>query len=194
MTSSSRSRDRFDDLDGVGARLPPDLEQHRRGAVDVGDRLGLGLAVFDARDVGDADRMAVLLAHDDVVELRDRLHPAAGAQRDRLRALVDASAGHFDVLRLQRPRDVVDGQVVGAQPIGVEPDVDLALPAAENQHLADAADAFELAPEHLVGELGDVAHRLLGAERDAEHRRRVRIELVDARLIDRCAAAAAGRR
>ena len=78
-------------------------------------------------------------------------------------ALIDAAAGHLDVLRLQRPRDVGDRQVVGAQAIGVEPDVDLALPAAEDEHLADAGDALELAPQHLVGVLGDLADRLVGA-------------------------------
>ena len=119
---------------------------------------------------------------------------AARAQRDRLRALIDAAAGDLDVLRLQRARDVGDRQVVGAQPIGVEPDVDLALAAAEDEHLADAVDALELAAQHLVGVLGDVADRLVRGQREAEDRRRVGIELVDARLLDRPAAAAAGRR
>ena len=68
---SSRSLTAVDDFDGVGARLPADLQQDRAVAVEVGDGLGLGLAVLDPRDVADADRMAVLLAHDDVVELRD---------------------------------------------------------------------------------------------------------------------------
>ena len=123
-----------------------------------------------------------------------RLDAAARAQRDRLRPLIDAAAGDFDVLRLQRARDVGDRQVVGAQPIGVEPDVDLALAAAEDQHLADAVDAFELAAQHLVGVFGDVADRLVRAQRDAQHRRGVGVELVDARLLNRLAAAAAARR
>ena len=92
-----------------------------------------------------------------------RLDAAARAQRDRLRALIHAAAGDLDVLRLQRARDVGDGQVVGAQAIGVEPDVDLALAAAEHEHLADAVDALELAAQHLVGVLGDVADRLVRA-------------------------------
>ena len=41
-----------------------------------------------------------------------RLDAAAGAQRDRLRPLIDAAAGDLDVLRLQRARDVGDRQVV----------------------------------------------------------------------------------
>ena len=184
-SSSSRSLTAVDDLDGVGARLPADLQEHRAGAVDVGDGVGIGLAVFDARDVGDPDRVAVLLADDDVVELGDGLDAAARAQRDRLRPLIDAAAGDLDVLRLQRARDVGDRQVVGAQAVGVEPDVDLPLAAAEDEHLADAVDAFELPAQHLVGVLGDVADRLVGAEREAQDRRRVGIELVDARLLNR---------
>ena len=39
--------DAVDDLDGVGARLPADVQQHRARAVDVRDRVGVGHAVFD---------------------------------------------------------------------------------------------------------------------------------------------------
>ena len=108
-----------------------------------------------------------------------------------MRALIDPAAGDLDVLRLQRARDVGHGEVVGAQPIGVEPDVDLALPAAEDEHLADAADAFELAAQHLVGVFGDFADRLVGGQRDTEDRRGIGIEFVDARRLEWSAAAAA---
>ena len=129
--------------------------------------------------------MAVLLADDDVVELGDGLDAAASPQRDRLRALIDAAAGDFDVLCLQRARDVGHRQVVAAQAVGVEPHVDLPLAAAEDQHLADAVDAFDLPAQHLVGVLGDVLHRLaLRAQREAEHRRGVGVHLLDARLLD----------
>ena len=129
--------------------------------------------------------MAVLLADDDVVEFRHRLHAAPRAKRQRLRTLVDAPAGNLRVLRLQRAGDIGDGDVVGAQPIRVQRHVHLTLAPAEDQDLTDAVDAFELAPQHLVGVLRDVADRFVGAEREAQHRRRVRIHLVDARLLDR---------
>ncbi len=83
-------------------------------AVHVGDAVDVGLAVLDPRDVGDPDRMAVLLADDDVVELRDALDAAAGSEGHRLRALVDAAARDLDVLRLQRARDIGDRQVVAS--------------------------------------------------------------------------------
>src|ERR1043166_6270797 len=71
----------IDDLDGVRARLPTDLQQHGARAVDVRDGIGVALAVLHLRDVGDPHRMPVLLADDHVVELRDGLHPAAPAAR-----------------------------------------------------------------------------------------------------------------
>ena len=48
--------------------------------------------------------------------------------------------------------------------------------AAEDEHLPDAVDAFELPAQDLVGVFGDVAHRLVRAEREAQHRRRVGVE------------------
>ena len=114
-----------------------------------------------------------------------RLDAPSRAHRDRLRALLDAAAGHVAVLRLQGARDVGDGQALRAQPLGVEPDVDLPLASAEHQHLADAVGALELPSQHLVGVLGDVAQRLVGGQRDGEHRRGVGIALLDRRLRDR---------
>ncbi len=115
---------------------------------------------------------------------RDRLHAAARAQRHRLRTLVDAAARDLDVLSLQRARHVGHGQVVGPQAIGIQPHVDLALAPAEHGHLADAGDAFDLPAQDLVRVLGHFADRPVGGQREAEDRRRVRIEPVDARLLD----------
>src|SRR4029078_1374171 len=98
---------------------------------------------------GSAERvwMAGLRAEDDVVEAADVEDAAPRSQRQRLRALVDAAAGHLDVLPLERARGVSDRQVIGAQAIRIEPDVDLPLAAAEDQHLAHTVDAFELAAQ-----------------------------------------------
>ena len=176
--------DRANDFHGVGAGLPPDLQQHRADAVDVRERIGLRLAVLHARHVADANGMAFLLSNDDVGEFGDGLHATARAQRDRLRSLIDAAPGDLDVLRLQCAGDVGDRQVVRAEPIAVEPDVDLPLPSAEHDHLADAVDAFQLAAQHFVRVLRDVSNRLLRAQREAEHGRGVGIHLVDARLLN----------
>ena len=71
-------------------------------------------------------------------------------------------------------------------PVGVEPDVDLALPTAEDEHLADAVHALELAAQDLVGVLGDFARPACSArQRDAETGAASGSKLVDARLLDR---------
>ena len=72
--------------------------------------------------------------------------------------------------------------VCAAQRRRVEPHVDLALAAADHHHLADAVGALEPPAQHLVGELGDVAHRLGGGHRHGDHRRGGRVELLDRRL------------
>ena len=178
--------DVVDDLDGVGARLLADLQQHRRLAVDAGHACApRPCRPRRAPTSRHAHRVAVHLAQHDVAELARVLDAAAGAHRDRLRALVDAAAGDVGVLRLQRARDVVDRQVVAAQPLGIQPHVDLALAAAEHQHLADAVGALEPPPQHLVGVLGDVADRLVGGHGDGEDRLRVGVLLLDRRLRDR---------
>ncbi len=71
------------------------------------------------------------------------------------------------------------------QPLRVEPHVELALASSEDQHLTDALGALELPPQHLVRVLGDVAQRLVGRQRDGEHRLGVGIPLLDGRLGDR---------
>ena len=72
------------DLDGVRAGLPPDVEQHGRRAVDARHGVGVGHAVFDRRDVGDPDRVALVRLDDDVVEFLD-----ASATRPRVRSVTD---------------------------------------------------------------------------------------------------------
>ena len=93
-----------DDLDGVGARLLADLQQHRRLAVDAGQRRRLGYAVLDARDVArpaPGGRRPARMH--DLAELLGRVRRArACASSIDCGALLDAAAGDVDVLRLQR--------------------------------------------------------------------------------------------
>ncbi len=173
------------DLHGVGARLAPDVEQDRARAVECRDGVGVGHAVFDLRDIGQLHGVRLIRFDDDVVELLDGLHASPRAERNRLRPLIHASAWNFGVLQVHRARDVGDGDVVGAQAIGVEPDVDLSLAPSDDEHLADAFEAFELPAEDLVRVLRDFPERPVRRQREADHGRRVRVELVDARLLNR---------
>ncbi len=124
------------------------------------------------------------LANHDVAEFIDGGNAPAGAQRDRLRALIDAAARDLHVLRLQRASDVVHREVLGAEQLGVQPEIDLPVPPTDDQYLADTVGALELAAQHLVGVLGDLAQRLLRRDRDGEHRRRGRVQFFDSRLDD----------
>ena len=129
--------------------------------------------------------MSFLLLDDDLAERGDRLDPAARPQGDRCRALLHASAGNLGVLVLKRLRHVGDGEVVGAQAVGVHQHVDLTRTSADDHDLPDAADALELPAERLVRVFRDVAKRLVGGNRQCEDRRAVRIEFLDRRLVDR---------
>ena len=128
--------------------------------------------------------MSVAIGDDDVAEGLDRLHAAARAQRHLRGARFDASAGNLGVLGLQRARDVGHRQVVGLEARRIEQHVDLALASTDDDDLADAVDAFELAPQRLVGVFGDVANRLVGRDRQRHDRGGVGIELLDRRLLD----------
>ena len=129
--------------------------------------------------------MAVPLADDDVAELGDR------PTRPRVRSVIDVAPcstrppGISAFCVCSARETSVDGEVVGAQAVGVERDVDLPRAAADDHDLADAADALELPAQRLVGVLGDVADRLLRRDRERQDRRRIGIELLDRRLVDR---------
>ena len=170
------------DLDGVGAGLLADLQQHGGLAVDARRGTRFGHAVLDPRHVAQPNRVAVHLAQHHVAEGINRRDASARAQRHRLGALIHAAAGNVGVLRLQRAGHVVDRQFLGAQQRGVEPQVDLAAAAADHHDLPDAVGAFEPPSQDLVGELGDVADRLVGGHRDGDHRRRLEVELLHRRL------------
>ena len=68
--------DAVDDLDGVGARLLADLQDHGGLAVDAGDGLGLGHAVLDPGHVADPHRVAAARGDRDVART-----PRASATR-----------------------------------------------------------------------------------------------------------------
>ena len=118
-------------------------------------------------------------------ELGRGFHASSRAHRQRLCALIDAPTRYVAVLCLKGPRHVVHGEVLGAEPVGIEHDVDLPPAATEHEDLSNAVGALELAPQHLVGVFGDVAHRRVGRQRDRQNGESIRIALLDGRLRDR---------
>ena len=79
--------------------------------------------------------------------------------------------------------DVVDGEVVGAQAVGIHIHVDFAARAADDGDLADAAGVFQLLLDLLVGDQRDVAQGALGGDGDLQDGRGVGIELLHHRLL-----------
>src|SRR6185295_14255530 len=58
------------------------------------------------------------------------------------------------------------------------PNVDGAIETADDAHFSDAADAFELNANCLIGEFSQFAQRTIGGERDGDYGRAVVIKLL----------------
>ena len=89
---------------------------------------------------------AVARRDDEVVE-RPRLGDAAHRAQRLLADLAgDVAAGHVGVLADERVAHRGDRELVGGQPVGVDPDVDGALEPADDLDLADARARARAAP------------------------------------------------
>jgi hypothetical protein len=127
--------------------------------------------------------VVAFVAEDDALE---RLHfgDATGdAQRDRLRPGIHAATGGGQVLRCECALQIDGAQVVSAHFHWIHAHVDLTRAAADDRHLAHARDALDLASHAFVRDFGDLADRLLGAQGDQQHRRRLRIDLAHDRRV-----------
>ena len=108
-------------------------------------------AEFDAANVADADDPpAGRGAKNDVRELLRLLQAAERGQGDlrRLaawgRLLPDLSASHLRVLLADGQDDVVGGEVVDGQPVGVEPNPHAVIALAAEKNVADSLQAEQL--------------------------------------------------
>ncbi len=108
----------------------------------VGDRL-LG-TVDDARDVGQANRPAAALCHDDGLELRGAAHEAARLDEDLPAAGDDRARGRAPVGGLERAEDRAGRQSPGGQPRRVELHAELAPQASDQGRIRDLGDRLDL--------------------------------------------------
>ena len=76
----------------------------------------------------------------------------------------DVAAGHVGVLARERVAHRRDRQLIRGQAVGVDPDVDGALEAADDLDLADAGGPLEERLDDLVGDLGQLAQRPVGRD------------------------------
>ena len=112
------------------------------------------------------------------------MHAPERAQREIACTFFDAPAGDFDVLGLQRGGDLRDGQVISAQLVAFEKDVDLAFLSADDRDLTYAVNGFKLAAHGLVGELGHLAHRTGRCDGKRHDRRSIGVHFLHRRLFD----------
>ena len=101
-----------DDGDGVLSGLLLDLEDDRGLVVVLSRALFLLRAVFDATEILDANRAPRLLLDDDAADLLDTGNAAGDAERDVLRAGLDAAARHVEVLRGECALHIDGGHLV----------------------------------------------------------------------------------
>ena len=155
------------------------LPVQERGAAE------LLLVVDHFRDVAEADDIAGAIGDGDRPELARVGDLPHGADGQLLRPLRDAACRQLDVLLPQRRRDLGQGHVERPHDVGIETDLDLAIGAADQLHLPDAADALEPLFDLLVGNLREIAQRQVAAHRDLQDRLRAGVELLNHRRLGR---------
>ena len=166
-----------DDGDRVLARLAADVELHAGHAVEARGRARLLRAVLGAADVGDAHADALARLDHQIVEAARVVDASHRAQHQLAVGGADVAARRVAVLTHQGLAHLGDGQVVGGESIGVEPDVDGAFAAAVDADLADAVLPFETPLDALVGELRELAQAPVPGQGQGQDRGAVVVEL-----------------
>jgi hypothetical protein len=91
-------------------------------------------ADIDRRDVAHADRRALLGGDDDVLDVVRGLDQAETAHDERVLPLGDVASAGVGVVGGDRVEHMLQGQVVGPEPIGVDDDLILLGPPAPGHH------------------------------------------------------------
>jgi len=130
------------------------------------------------------DHAALAFGDDDGTELLGAREPSLGSQGPFLTIGFDPAPGKFEVLAFERSEDIIDRESVAAEAQGVDPDADLAFPAACEADAADAADSLDARLHALVGEFADRTNRLRACEQYRQDRLRVRVDALDDGHLD----------
>src|SRR3989475_1596570 len=163
----------------VHAGLPADIEPYPFFALHHIPCVRLCKAVLNPPDVAYSDRRSVDICDNDVGKLADGIHPAQGPHSLLARAANDAPSRNFYVLTLNRTLNLIDGDGVCIQFLGVSEKADLAGTSSTHCYRTDAIHGLQHAPDLLVCDFSRFAEALVADDRDGQHRRGVRIGLLD---------------
>src|SRR5690606_26745062 len=165
-------------------RSLPDRDLDGGHAVETGPDPLLAVRVAHLRDLGERDPAATGDGQQDVLHVVDRAELAGRLAGDLAGGRDHAAGGDVLVGRADRLDDLGDGQPVGAEPLLVEDDLDLAHEPAGYVDGGDAVDRQELGRQAVfdpVAERDEVTG--IGGEGDLVDRRLLRVELEDRRRV-----------
>ena len=161
--------DACDHLNGIGAGLALDVDNHGRGFVHPGGELGVFDTVADPGYVGEHDRGAVLIGDDEIPVACAREQLIVGIDLKILRRAVEAALGGVHAFGGERIAQVFKIDAVGSERRGVGLDADGRLLSAADGDQADAAELRNLGSEAGVDQVFDPRERHgVGSEREGK--------------------------
>src|SRR2546427_4124720 len=131
----------------VHAGLPADIEPYPFFALHHIPCVRLCKAVLNPPDVAQSDRRSVNICDNDVGKLADGIHPAQGPYTLLARAANDSASRNLNVLTLNRTLNLIDGDAVGIQFLGVKKKADLTRPSSAHCYRTDAIYCLQHAPD-----------------------------------------------
>ncbi len=176
--------DPVDDFDDVGARLPLDVDDHRRGVVHPGRLVDVLGTVDRLGHVREVDRRAVLVGDNQRAVILAREKLVVGADDVGLARAVKAPLGLVDVGGGEGRVQVFEGQPVGGQGrrVGVDPHCRPLTAGYADQ--TDPRELGDLLGKAGIGQIFHLRQRQgVGGERQRQYRRIGRVDLaVDRRI------------
>ena len=134
-----RRRDLVGDVERIGGRLLHHAERDGRLAVEADDAALVQGPELGMADVGKAHEIALHVLEHEIVELLRRLEVGLGQHGEFALHALDAAGRHVDILPAERVLDVLGREVVGGEPLGIEPDAHGIFALAEHGHGGDPA-------------------------------------------------------
>ena len=115
-------------------------------------------SIFDAANVANLHRRAIDISYNQIFHLARIAEPAQGSQHQLALTGLDVATGHVGVLALKSVAHGRDWNFVSCKSLGVDPDIDRALQAADDIDFADAFGSLELRPHDFVAVFGQLAN------------------------------------